>query len=390
LIAMNKDIEMLIKKFLVIPILLVLLLAAGCQPSSDVADQPGEPAADQDTPLPAVTPSIPITSPSPEQSSTDDGDAEIPDTAAEIATKSFEVIDIVEFPVPPGSHPHDVAPAPVGPVWYTAQRSGELGKLDPDTGLTHHIPLGPGSAPHGVIVGPDHAPWITDSGLNAIVRVDPETEAVQIFPLPANAPRANLNTAVFDKEGILWFTGQNGYYGRLDPATGEMELYEAPGGRGPYGITAAPNGIIYYVSLAGNHLAAVNPASREATIFEPPTPNQGARRVWSDSLGQLWISEWSAGQLARFNPETGEWREWRLPGERPQAYAVYVDERDQVWISDFDANALVHFDPTQETFEVFPMDSSPANIRQILGRPGEIWGAESGVDQLVLLRTQGE
>jgi len=103
-----------------------------------------------------------------------------------------------------------VAPAPDGTVWYTAQRSGELGRLDPATGETHHIPLGAGSAPHGVIVGPDGAAWVTDSGLNAIVRVDPQTEAVQVFPLPDGSPNANLNTAAFDGRGVLWFTGQNG------------------------------------------------------------------------------------------------------------------------------------------------------------------------------------
>src|SRR6266508_674647 len=61
--------------------------------------------------------------------------------------------EIKEYPVPAGSHPHDVAPAADGSVWYTAQRSGELGRLDPKTGQTHHIPLGNGSAPHGVIIG---------------------------------------------------------------------------------------------------------------------------------------------------------------------------------------------------------------------------------------------
>ena len=38
--------------------------------------------------------------------------------------------------MPPGSHPHDVAPVLDGTVWYTAQRSGELGRLDPATGET--------------------------------------------------------------------------------------------------------------------------------------------------------------------------------------------------------------------------------------------------------------
>jgi len=65
---------------------------------------------------------------------------------------------IKEFPVPKGSHPHDVAPARDGGVWYTAQAAGALGWLDPISGHTKHIPLGKNSAPHGVIVGPDGTP----------------------------------------------------------------------------------------------------------------------------------------------------------------------------------------------------------------------------------------
>ncbi len=136
------------------------------------------------------------------------------------------------FPLPPGSRPHDVAPALDGGVWYTAQGSGELGWLDPDTGETRHTPLGTGSRPHGVIVGPDGAPWITDGGLNAIVRVDPITLAVEVFRLPTDRPNANLNTATFDGGGTLWFTGQNGVYGRLNPTTREMAVFDAPRGTG--------------------------------------------------------------------------------------------------------------------------------------------------------------
>jgi virginiamycin B lyase len=295
-------------------------------------------------------------------------------------------LSIQEYPVPPGSRPHDVAPAPDGSVWYTAQAASALGRLDPVTGQTHHIPLGSGSAPHGVIVGPDGAPWITDSGLNAIVRVDPATEVVQVYPLPAGSGYANLNTAAFDSSGVLWFTGQSGVYGRLDVATGEIMVFDAPGGRGPYGIDSAPNGDIYFVSLAGSYLARIDPLTNEAIVLEPPTPGQGARRVWADSAGRLWIAEWNAGRLGMYDPSTDAWREWRLPGDRPQPYAVYVDENDAIWLSDFGANALVRFDPFREAFDVFPLPSSPADVRQILGRPGEVWGAESGVDQLVVVR----
>src|SRR5713226_8265916 len=139
-----------------------------------------------------------------------------------------------EYRVPRGSHPHDVAPAPDGTVWYTAQTAGELGRLDPATGRIRHTRLGEGSAPHGVIVGPDGAAWVTDGGLNALVRVAPGTDEVRLYPLPAGRGAANLNTPVFDRQGILWFTGQSGVYGKVTPATGQAEVWDAPRGRGPY------------------------------------------------------------------------------------------------------------------------------------------------------------
>jgi hypothetical protein len=125
------------------------------------------------------------------------------------------------YSLPQGAHPHDVAPAPDGDIWYTAQNQGALGILDPKTGEVRQLPLGEGSSPHGVIQGPDGAAWITDSGLNAIVRFDPATEEIKAWPLPQEAGDANLNTAAFDGDGVLWFTGQRGIYGRLDARTGE-------------------------------------------------------------------------------------------------------------------------------------------------------------------------
>lgn len=295
-------------------------------------------------------------------------------------------LTIEAFAVPSGSRPHDVAPAHDGGVWYTAQGSGELGWLNPATGETLHIPLGAGSRPHGVIVDEDGMPWITDSGLNAIVTVDPSTHQVTVHELPADRPDTNLNTATFDGNGIHWFTGQAGVYGSLDPATGEMVVYDAPGGRGPYGIDATPDGSVYYTSLAGSHIAAISDDG-SVTVLEPPTPDQGARRLWSDSEGRIWVSEWNSGNLSRYIPETGEWDTWPLPGDSPAAYAVYVDEADIVWVSDFGANAMVRFDPTTERFDVYPLPHDPGNVRQILGRHGEVWGAESAADHLVVIRT---
>jgi virginiamycin B lyase len=293
---------------------------------------------------------------------------------------------VQEFPVPAGSRPHDVAVAADGTVWYTAQGSGELGRLDPRTGQVTEVALGRGSRPHGVILDRDGVPWITDGGLNAIVRVDPVSGEVRSYPLPADRAGANLNTAAFDDRGTLWFTGQSGIFGRLFLPTGIMEVFDAPGGRGPYGITVTPNGTIYYASLAGSHVAEVHPRTAEVTVLRPPTAGQGTRRVWTDSQSRVWCSQWNAGQVAVYDPADRSWKEQRLPGDRPQAYAVYVDDRDRVWLSDFGANALVAYDPTTGAFTSYALPSSPGNVRQIHGRPGEVWGAESAADKLVVVR----
>jgi len=292
---------------------------------------------------------------------------------------------VKEYAVPAGSHPHDVAPGPDGTVWYTAQAAGKLGRLDPATGKVTEVPLGEGSAPHGVIVAPDGGAWVTDGGRNAIVRVDPVTLAVKRYPLPASSGYANLNTATFDRRGLLWFTGQSGIYGRLDPRTGALRVFRAPGGAGPYGIATTPGGQVWYASLAGSHIARIDAASGKATVLRPPTPGQGARRIWSDSRGRLWVSEWNAGRVARYDPVARRWREWRLPGSS-QPYAVYVDDRDVVWLTDFAASAIVKFDPATRRFTRVRLRAG-ANVRQLLGRPGEVWGAESGTDRLVSVST---
>ena len=352
--------------------LLLVLFTAGCAaPAPDAA--PSSAGAGPASPSPSLRPSSALPTATA---------ATPPSTApADDPAPTFEV---ATYPVPPGSRPHDVAPAADGGIWYTAQGSGRLGWLNPGSGEVREIELGPGSQPHGVITGPDGDAWVTDGGQNAIVRVDAETDDVTVYPLDGSP--ANLNTAAFDRAGVLWFTGQAGVYGSLDPATGAAELFAAPRGAGPYGIAATPDGEIAFSSLAGSYLGLIDAATGEVETVDTPTPGGGARRVWSDSDGRLWVTEWFAGSLAMYDPDADAWTEWPLPDPGAMPYAVYVDERDAVWITDFGSNATLRFDPATETWTPFEHVSQPAEVRQLLGRQGEVWGAESAADQLVVVR----
>jgi virginiamycin B lyase len=303
------------------------------------------------------------------------------------ATVAHADVRVQEFSIPWGHGIHDVwAPGePGAPVWFSAQRSGNLGILDPKTGAVVFVPLGRGSAPHGVIAGPDGAAWVTDGGQNAIARVDPKSRAVRVWKLPSSG-YANLNTATFDGAGVHWFTGQSGIYGRLDPRSGEMKLFAAPKGVGPYGMQATPQGAVYFASLAGSYIARIDSASGAATVIEPPTPRQSARRVWSDSKGDVWVAEWNAGNLSRYSPSSRTWKTWRAPGDEPHVYAVYVDASDKVWASEWTAQVMLRFDPRAEKFETFHSSSTTANVRQIHGRKNEVWTPESAADKIVVYR----
>jgi virginiamycin B lyase len=286
---------------------------------------------------------------------------------------------------------HDVAPAPDGGVWFTAQRSGHLGWFDPGSGRTELVELADGqhgrSSPHGVSQGPDKAAWITDGGQNAVVRIAWPSRERRVFALPDGAPYANLNTCAFDGGGDLWFTGQSGVVGKVAVKSGTVTVKDAPRGRGPYGICSTPGGEVWWCSLAASFIARIDRRTGDSTVVEPPTPQQGARRVWSDSRGRIWVSEWNSGNLSMHDPAAKSWRTWKLPGARPKTYAVYVDERDKVWVSEWGDNVVQSFDPATEKFTRFELPRESANIRQILGRPGEVWLPESGTEHITVIRT---
>jgi virginiamycin B lyase len=287
-------------------------------------------------------------------------------------------------------HPHDIWPAGDGTVWYTAQLKGAVGRLNATTGAFREIPLGYGgsSGPHGVIAGPDGDAWVTVMNANAIVRVDSGTESVIPYSVPSGANSAP-HTATFDSDGILWFTGENGYVGRVNPANGDVDVWPTPRGAGPYGIDATPAGDVYFVSLRpDSYLGKVNKTTGAVDVIDPPRPGVQLRRVWSDSRGRLWVSEWVGGRLARYDPALGTWDEWPMPGGAgSQGYAIYVDAADDVWVTDFGTDSLVRFDPDTAQFQSFPFPTPGAAVRQIVGDASGIWGAESATEKIVLFRS---
>src|SRR2546425_4228060 len=94
-------------------------------------------------------------------------------------------VAVQAYPLPPGGgYPHDVAVGGDGTVWYTAQRSGQLGRLDPATGKVELISLGAGAPPPRGLLRPGGAPGIHQGGPHPIGRADPPPPGGTRGPLP--------------------------------------------------------------------------------------------------------------------------------------------------------------------------------------------------------------
>lgn len=304
-----------------------------------------------------------------------------------LASQPLRADEVRYYPLPEGSHPGAVAPGSDGRVWFTLPGQGALGRLDPQTGQVEQVPLGPGARPEDVLVTTDGAAWVADRGLNALLRVDPLRLGVEIFKLPAEAADAGLAALARDHDGRLWFTGTRGWYGRFDPAHGQFRVWPAAEGEGPQGITVTPAGDVWYANPRAHALVRVDPAAGLAETLPAAHPQQSPQRVWSDAQGKLWVSAADGDSLGHYDPLAREWREWPLPeGATARPHAVYVDEQDRIWLSDRAGNALLRFNPFGHDFTPFASDRPGADVRQLRGRVGEVWGAETGHDRLVVIR----
>ena len=120
---------------------------------------------------------------------------------ASAATSGEQQLRVREYPVPSGTHPHDVAPARDGGVWYTAQGSGELGWLNPKSGQVdaHLARQRLGSARRHRRARTERRGSPTVASTRSFAST-PRRGRSRRFPLPASTGYANLNTATFDRK----------------------------------------------------------------------------------------------------------------------------------------------------------------------------------------------
>jgi streptogramin lyase len=162
------------------------------------------------------------------------------------------------------------------------------------------------AAPTSIAVGSDGALWFTDPADNAIWRLDPTSGVMTEYThgLPAGGSPADIAAGA---DGNLWFSDfvpttaaePAGAIGRIEPTTGAIAMYSTglPAGTQPDGITAGPDGALWFAiqpqaQSAPAAIGRIDPATGAIT-----THTTGLRSLSSPGAitagpdGKLWFTD---------------------------------------------------------------------------------------------------
>ena len=303
----------------------------------------------------------------------------------------------MEFSMPPGSMPHDIAVDSQGIAWVSERNTGMLGRFDPDS-LKYTSTASPaGKAAkfqlNAIAVDARDQIWCVDDGPNArILQFNPQSGEFKSYPIPEYrylAPEigwARTATLRFS-DGNVWGTGITAQrILRLNPSTGKIKDYSVPLGSAPLGLAVGGNKMIWYAAEVGNAVVSLDPATGRLTPHEVPTPRSDLTGMAVDAEGNLWVAATESGKLVKVDHRTGNVTEYPVPAEESGPYSVDVDtKRNLVWFSEMFTDKIGRFDPRANSFAEFPLPNSDLDVRRIeidRSNPNRVWWSGASADKI--------
>jgi len=182
-----------------------------------------------------------------------------------------------------------------GNMWFTAYRSSHVVKFDVSTGEMQEIHVDAGTGPYGLKLDPQGRPWFTTMGAN-VGMIDPATMEATVYDTPDGDTRTR-RLAITSDGRIWWGDYQGGYFGVLDPESGEMRQWMTPGGQeggGLYAMVADDQDRVWYFETRAipNRLIGFDPQTEEFfSITDVPSGGGTVRHiVYHEADHAIWFA----------------------------------------------------------------------------------------------------
>ena len=194
--------------------------------------------------------------------------------------------------------PHTMVFDGKGNIWFTSQGANRVGRLNMESGKVDLVTPNPTPAnPYGIVLDDQGRPLVALLRTNQIVRIDPTTLAITRFQQADPASRSRR--VEWTPEGIWYADEARGYLGRIDPVSGAVKEWRAPGGATslPYALTKDDQGRLWF-SEAGptKQLVGFDPKTEQFTVH--PVSGTIRHMMFDRKTGSMWFGT-DANNLGR-------------------------------------------------------------------------------------------
>jgi streptogramin lyase len=136
------------------------------------------------------------------------------------------------------------------------------------------------------------------------------------------------------------------HLGRIDAKSGEIKVFEAPGGAPRRGMVDSKDRV--WVALnRTDRIAMFDPQTEKFQAWSLDIPEYYAYDVWVDRNGEAWTSTEYADRVVRLNPANGEKVAYLLPNETNmrRAYGDNTSKRVNFWVGATHTASVVRVEP---------------------------------------------
>lgn len=186
-------------------------------------------------------------------------------------------------------------------------------------------------------------------------------------------------------DGSFWWAGMwADKANRVDPATGEITVYDLPPGTRPHTVTADAAGKIWFTGNGNGTMGRLDPASGEITVWEMPNP--AARDPHSaivDAAGRVWFTLQRSNMVGRLDPDSGAIVLVTMPTADSRPYGIKLDAEGTPWVAANGSNRLYRIDARTMDVTAFPVSDEGTTIRRLdFASDGSIWYVNSGLGRI--------
>ena len=142
----------------------------------------------------------------------------------------------------------------------------------------------------------------------------------------------------------------------------------------------AANGDVWFTRLFGSKLGKIDGKTMKVTMWDPPTPNAGPRRMEIAPDGMIWTDEYNVGKIASFDPKTEKFKEYTLPGPGAEVtpYALGMDADGYLWYNSNNMDVMGRFNTKTGEVTEYPFPHAEIYMREFFRDPqGRMWFASN-------------